>query len=190
MTLRFILVCTIAWALGAATEAQEHPADPKEALESARPERWRHELSTAQHSVEDVVRILLEVALDKTRDGDTRIEAILLAGTTNSETVRRFCLEHVSLRITKSLFRADDDELKQMPCVYVLKRQGWAAVGSILARLRTNLLSPEHVREIGAILARTCTADAAVAVLRATAATQGGEVARTNVEKLVEELTR
>ncbi|MBA4386758.1 MAG: hypothetical protein C0404_02185 [Verrucomicrobia bacterium] len=87
---------------------------------------------TTQEQVEVRFQNFKTTAEDAKRGGEERIAAILEMAALNSTNVTNYLVENLSVYIRKTSFRGDDDELKQWPYFYALRRKGEAFAPNVI----------------------------------------------------------
>jgi hypothetical protein len=91
---------------------------------------------------------LVAVALDLKQPGDERIEAVLAFAELDPGLARKWCLDHLDLRVSRSRLIRDDDASTQRPCRYALARIGIASVSDLLGWVADEERTPEALVDV------------------------------------------
>lgn len=77
-----------------------------------------------------IVAELIDKGMDQTSDGEKRIFAIVLMKEVPANEGIEFLLNNIDVWIRKYIFDDDEgeDESKQQPCLYALKKMGWQVI--------------------------------------------------------------
>ncbi len=94
--------------------------DLKGSIVRGTPETWRSEINNASRPLEVITEGLIQVARDRDKSNDDRIEAVVLLGEIKTHGAVQFLLDNIKMRINPSVQTKDVDSLRGKPCVYAL----------------------------------------------------------------------
>jgi hypothetical protein len=123
-------------------------------FDATNPSTWPAAAARIDSQRDNLVKSLIDVAMDASRSDDDRRAAILLLGKLQTDDCFDFLMENLMLSLPPRIISGDEEVLLSAPCVYALYFGNWRTAQAVLSRLDAPKSDAECL-QLASVLAAT-----------------------------------